>query len=146
MKDYCDFKTKQELSCVNKRCRELFRECQIQHNEHLESLGFWMKEHRIYDVDFDKLFKCFLTFKEIHTFSGQLVTHSFLYVIYSNDNKLENINVDLKKYFWHIDVVQDVELICGQVNVTSGKALQSYMKHDRDIVFSIMGLTGLEMD
>lgn len=75
LKDYCDFKTKQALSCVNKRSRHLFKECQLQH---MESFGFWVKEHRIYDVDFGKLFKCFMTFKKVRLFYKREPLTNFL--------------------------------------------------------------------
>lgn len=72
------------------------------------------------------------------------MSYSFLYLLYSNDNTLGKIKLkaaDLTNYFRDEWVALDVELICQQVNVTCGEALQSYMKNERDIVNSIMALT-----
>lgn len=72
MKDYCDFETKQSLSCVNRRSRDLFRQCQLKDMEHYQ---FWRTEQRVFDVDLDKLAKCFVTFKKVHQFySGEAMT------------------------------------------------------------------------
>ena len=136
MKDYCDFETKQSLSCVNRRSRDLFRQCQLKDMEHYQ---FWRTEQRVFDVDLDKLAKCFVTFKKVHQFYSGEVEYSFLYVLYSHNNKIETIDVNLTGHL-SASLVRDVELVCGQVMVTRGNALRELMNNKKDLVHTIMSL------
>ena len=57
-------------------------------------------------------------------------------MLYSHNNDVETIDVDLTGHL-SASLVRDVELVCGQVMVTRGKAL---MNNKKDIVNTIMSL------
>ena len=60
-------------------------------------------------------------------------------MLYSHNNDVETIDVDLTGHL-SASLVRDVELVCGQVMVTRGKALRALMNNKKDIVNTIMSL------
>lgn len=137
MSDYCDFKTKQNLSSCNKRLRGFFTDYQLRERK---KWGFNF-EDRIYDVEFKKLYICSNTLCELNRqmvkYDYGKISYKFCYLLYINDNCISNINIGLKSYI-DDDLLKDTELITGQVYCeTIGVALNALINNNFDIVFAI---------
>lgn len=141
LNNYCDFKTRQSLSCANKRLRGFF------HDNQMKRMKLWsISENRIYDIDFDvfiesKVYLHFINDVISQSYGEEYQTKTkFVYVLYKFDNNLRTINYVKLEDCFNLMIVKDIELIQAQTNFGMGMCLDAYFKNRCDIVNSIMYL------